>query len=60
MNSQYQQSLFQRLQMAKVPVSMLSIQYRMHPEIRMFPSLHFYNNNLRDGDNIVPLYYNQV
>ena len=46
--------------MAKVPVSMLSIQYRMHPEIRMFPSLHFYNNNLRDGDNIVPLYYNQV
>jgi senataxin len=58
-NSLYEQSLFQRL-MIKMPVSMLSIQYRMHPEIRLFPSLHFYNNNLRDGENITEKDYTQV
>ncbi|OAE18217.1 hypothetical protein AXG93_4011s1000 [Marchantia polymorpha subsp. ruderalis] len=28
---------------------MLSTQYRMHPEIREFPSAHFYNNLITDG-----------
>lgn len=25
------------------------LQYRMHPEIRRFPSAHFYDNQLTDG-----------
>ena len=38
-----------RLQKAGCPVNMLSIQYRMHPSIRQFPSRYFYNNELQDG-----------
>lgn len=28
------------------------LQYRMHPEIRRFPSAHFYNNQLTDGEGL--------
>ncbi|KAK1275909.1 putative helicase MAGATAMA 3 [Acorus gramineus] len=45
----YQCSMFERLQRAGYPVTMLTDQYRMHPEICRFPSLHFYENKLRDG-----------
>ncbi len=38
-----------RFQKAGCPVTMLSVQYRMHPCIRQFPSQHFYNNQLQDG-----------
>ena len=38
-----------RFQTAGCPVTMLSVQYRMHPDIRYFPSRHFYNNQLTDG-----------
>ena len=31
---------------------MLRTQYRMHPAIRAFPSLHFYDNKLKDGENV--------
>ena len=31
---------------------MLTVQYRMHPEIRIFPSEHFYQNKLVDAINI--------
>nr|GEU89716.1 putative P-loop containing nucleoside triphosphate hydrolase [Tanacetum cinerariifolium] len=48
----YQCSMFERLQKAGHPVTMLTKQYRMHPEICRFPSLHFYDGNLLNGDGM--------
>lgn len=45
-------SLFERLQRAGYPVQMLKTQYRMHPEIRNFPSREFYEEALEDGPDI--------
>ncbi|KAK3826338.1 MAG: AAA domain-containing protein [Linnemannia elongata] len=46
----YNQSLFVRIQkLAPASVHLLSIQYRMHPDISVFPSREFYNSLLRDG-----------
>ncbi|XP_014758454.1 uncharacterized protein LOC100835663 isoform X3 [Brachypodium distachyon] len=45
----YECSMFERLQRAGYPVIMLTKQYRMHPNISRFPSLHFYENKLLDG-----------
>lgn len=45
-------TLFERLQQAGYPVSMLAEQYRMHPAIARFPSAHFYNGELRNGVGI--------
>uniref|UniRef100_A0A803M9Y6 Uncharacterized protein n=1 Tax=Chenopodium quinoa TaxID=63459 RepID=A0A803M9Y6_CHEQI len=45
----YECSMFERLQRAGYPVIMLTEQYRMHPEISRFPSLHFYDGKLLDG-----------
>ncbi|XP_057968938.1 uncharacterized protein LOC131158231 isoform X2 [Malania oleifera] len=49
---QYQCSMFERLQRAGYPVTMLTKQYRMHPEICRFPSLHFYDSKLLNGDQM--------
>lgn len=49
----YGMSLFKRLQRAGYPVQMLKTQYRMHPEIRSFPSKEFYNEELEDGPDVV-------
>ncbi|XP_024526987.1 helicase sen1 [Selaginella moellendorffii] len=35
------------------PVSMLTTQYRMHPEIRSFPSTHYYDGQLKDGSTVL-------
>ncbi|KAF9902528.1 DEAD-box type RNA helicase [Linnemannia zychae] len=49
----YNQSLFVRIQkLAPTSVRLLSIQYRMHPDISVFPSREFYNSLLRDGPNM--------
>ncbi|PRW45131.1 putative helicase MAGATAMA 3 [Chlorella sorokiniana] len=48
----YSESLFKRLQTAGYPVHMLDTQYRMHPDIREFPSLNFYGGNLKDGPSV--------
>jgi senataxin len=48
-----EQSLFERLQDAGARTHLLSVQYRMHPEIRQFPSDAFYDGKLVDG-NVVP------
>jgi superfamily I DNA and/or RNA helicase len=49
----YKQSLFQRLQLCGHSVEMLTIQYRMHSEIRSFPSQHFYENKLIDAKQLI-------
>ncbi|KFK23045.1 hypothetical protein AALP_AAs62140U000200 [Arabis alpina] len=51
-DSGYGTSMFERLQKAGYPVKMLKTQYRMHPEIRSFPSKQFYEEALEDGANI--------
>ncbi|XP_073285730.1 probable helicase MAGATAMA 3 [Primulina huaijiensis] len=48
----YGMSLFKRFQRAGYPVQMLKTQYRMHPEIRSFPSREFYNDGLEDGPDV--------
>ncbi|XP_075666212.1 uncharacterized protein LOC142636030 isoform X1 [Castanea sativa] len=48
----YECSMFERLQRAGHPVIMLTEQYRMHPEICRFPSLHFYDRKLLNGDKM--------
>lgn len=49
---QMERSLFERLQRKGCPVALLSVQYRMHPEIRRFPSQHFYNGKLEDAKEV--------
>ncbi|KAG7997209.1 hypothetical protein I3843_01G200700 [Carya illinoinensis] len=49
---QYECSMFERLQRAGHPVIMLTKQYRMHPEICQFPSLHFYDGKLLNGEKM--------
>jgi hypothetical protein len=48
-NLQYEQSLFSRMMKNGFPTRMLTTQYRMHPDIREFPSEHFYEGRLQDG-----------
>ncbi|PRQ51867.1 putative helicase senataxin, P-loop containing nucleoside triphosphate hydrolase [Rosa chinensis] len=45
-------SMFERLQRAGHPVIMLTKQYRMHPDICLFPSMHFYEKKLLNGDDM--------
>ena len=53
---QYEQSLFVRMQ-ANSPndVHLLDTQYRMHPEISVFPSNAFYDAKLLDGPGMAEL-----
>ncbi|KAK9279538.1 hypothetical protein L1049_013217 [Liquidambar formosana] len=51
-NFGYGMSLFKRFQRAGYPVQMLKTQYRMHPEIRSFPSREFYAEALEDGPDV--------
>ena len=46
-------SLFERLLDAGMPLHTLTVQYRMHAQIRKFPSLTFYKDQLTDADSIV-------
>ncbi|XP_058098947.1 probable helicase MAGATAMA 3 isoform X2 [Magnolia sinica] len=48
----YGMSLFKRFQKAGYPVQMLKTQYRMHPQIRSFPSREFYSDSLDDGPDL--------
>jgi senataxin len=45
----YERSLFERLEKCGVPVHTLDVQYRMHPEISVFPRNIFYQGKLADA-----------
>ncbi|CAL9049941.1 uncharacterized protein LOC103980202 [Musa acuminata AAA Group] len=51
----YSRSLFERFQQGGCPTLLLSVQYRMHPQIRDFPSRYFYQGRLTDSDSVVNL-----
>jgi senataxin len=51
--TKYERSMFQRLAENNVPVHLLNTQYRMHPLISEFPSQHFYDGRLLDGENVI-------
>uniref|UniRef100_A0A1D1YSP9 Helicase SEN1 n=2 Tax=Anthurium amnicola TaxID=1678845 RepID=A0A1D1YSP9_9ARAE len=48
----YSRSLFERFQQAGCPTMLLSVQYRMHPQIRDFPSRYFYQDRLTDSESV--------
>ncbi|CAK9174268.1 unnamed protein product [Ilex paraguariensis] len=51
----YSRSLFERFQQAGCPTMLLSVQYRMHPQIRDFPSRYFYQGRLTDSERVANL-----
>ncbi|KAL6642551.1 hypothetical protein ACP70R_020732 [Stipagrostis hirtigluma subsp. patula] len=51
----YSRSLFERFQQGGCPTILLSVQYRMHPQIREFPSRYFYQGRLTDSESVVKL-----
>ncbi|KAK2998961.1 hypothetical protein RJ639_023227 [Escallonia herrerae] len=51
----YSRSLFERFQQAGCPTMLLSVQYRMHPHIRSFPSGYFYQGRLTDSESVTNL-----
>ncbi|XP_058085569.1 uncharacterized protein LOC131232997 isoform X2 [Magnolia sinica] len=51
----YSRSLFERFQQAGCPTMLLSVQYRMHPQIRDFPSRYFYQGRLTDSESVVTM-----
>ncbi|XP_010526369.1 PREDICTED: uncharacterized ATP-dependent helicase C29A10.10c-like isoform X2 [Tarenaya hassleriana] len=48
----YSRSLFERFQQAGCPTLLLTVQYRMHPQIRDFPSRYFYQGRLMDSESV--------
>ncbi|ETN40744.1 uncharacterized protein HMPREF1541_05024 [Cyphellophora europaea CBS 101466] len=53
---QYEQSLFARMEKNhKKHIHLLDTQYRMHPEISLFPSRTFYDSRLKDGAGMAKL-----
>ncbi|CAA7048807.1 unnamed protein product [Microthlaspi erraticum] len=48
----YSRSLFERFQLAGCRTLLLTVQYRMHPQIRDFPSRYFYQGRLTDSESV--------
>jgi senataxin len=55
--TQFDRSLFQRLEHRGHKVHLLNTQYRMHPKISAFPRAAFYDSKLLDGPNVLQLTY---
>lgn len=51
-NVSFQRSLFERFTTLGAQALLLSVQYRMHPEIRAFPSAVFYDGRLMDSESV--------
>ena len=51
-NLGYNKSLFKRFQDCNYPQTFLRMQYRMHPEIALFPSKEFYGGKLVSGPDM--------
>lgn len=49
----YGRSLFDRLLKHNIPSTLLNIQYRMHPNISLWPNNQFYKSLLINGDNVM-------
>nr|GEU38229.1 UvrD-like helicase, ATP-binding domain, P-loop containing nucleoside triphosphate hydrolase [Tanacetum cinerariifolium] len=50
-------SLFDRLSCLGHSKHLLNVQYRMHPSISFFPNLKFYQNQIRDAQNVLSRSY---
>lgn len=50
--SNYRRSLMKRLELCKVNIPRLTVQYRMHPEIMQFPSQEYYGGELECAPSI--------
>ena len=50
--TQYSRSLFERLVHCGVKPHLLNIQYRMHPQLNRFSSMHFYDNRVKNGSKL--------
>ncbi|KAL8109734.1 hypothetical protein AgCh_025728 [Apium graveolens] len=53
--AEFGRSLFQRLVLFEK--NLLNVQYRMHPDISMFPNKVFYDNLILNGPNVTELTY---
>jgi hypothetical protein len=58
--AKFDRSLYDRLRQQNSPSTMLDIQYRMHPDIALWPSKKFYNDQLINGDNVKGSNYSKV
>jgi len=60
--ARFDRSLFERLTENGIQPIVLSTQYRMHPEIRSFPSEYFYKNALIDDVDVLscPLNFHEM
>ncbi|XP_042503955.1 uncharacterized protein LOC122081053 isoform X2 [Macadamia integrifolia] len=45
-------SLFERLSLVEHPKHLLNMQYRMHPEVSIFPNAKFYRNQILDSPSV--------
>ncbi|CAD6262581.1 unnamed protein product [Miscanthus lutarioriparius] len=52
-NAYFGRSVFERLSTLGYNKHLLSVQYRMHPEISKFPVANFYDSKVSDGPNVV-------
>nr|CAD1844653.1 unnamed protein product [Ananas comosus var. bracteatus] len=59
-DADFGRSLFERLSSLRHEKQLLSVQYRMHPSISMFPNSNFYNSKILDGPNVLSKEYEQT
>ncbi|XP_020084770.1 LOW QUALITY PROTEIN: uncharacterized protein LOC109707703 [Ananas comosus] len=59
-DADFGRSLFERLSSLRHEKQLLSVQYRMHPSISMFPNSNFYNSKILDGPNVLSKEYERT